>query len=181
MFFMHAFVRDRKGAAAVEFALVLILSILTVLLIMTVGTILYINQSLDYATTRAARQILTGAAQRNALDQAGFKASLCSHLPAALKCSNLVVNLSVVPTGTSPGGYYAYVRSDLSGLIIPPLTPSTGQYRLGTRGQFQYLLVIYPITFLPSAFASMLGGATTFNGAPAYLAISTAAFRNELF
>lgn len=178
---MRHYVRDRKGAAAVEFALIAMLFILALLFIMTVATILFINQSLDYATTRAARQILTGAAQRNALDQAGFRASLCSNLPASLKCSNLVINLYVVPTGTSPSGYYSYVKSDLSGLAMPPLTPSAGQYTLGTRGQFQYLLVIYPITILPSAFASMLGGGATFNGAPAYLTISTAAFRNELF
>lgn len=178
---MRHYVRDREGAAAVEFALVAMLFILSLLFIMTVATILFINQALDYATTRAARQVLTGAAQANALDQASFKASLCSNLPAVLKCSNLVVNLYVVPPGTSSSGYYTYVKSDLSGLAIPPLTPGSGQYTLGTRGQFQYLLVIYPITFLPSVFASMLGGGATFNGAPAYLTVSTAAFRNELF
>ncbi|WP_092036775.1 TadE/TadG family type IV pilus assembly protein [Methylobacterium pseudosasicola] len=178
---MRHYVRDRKGAAAVEFALVAMLFILALLFVMTVATILFINQFLDYATTRAARQILTGAAQASALDQASFKASLCRNLPATLKCSNLVVNLYVVPTGSSSSGYYTYVKSDLSGLAIPPLTPGSGQYTLGTRGQYQYLLVIYPITFLPSAFASMLGGGATFNGAPAYLTISTAAFRNELF
>ena len=181
MFFMRHYVRDRGGAAAVEFALVAMLFILSLLFIMTVATILFINQALDYATTRAARQILTGAAQANALDQASFKASLCGNLPATLKCSNLIVNLYVVPPGSSSSGYYTYVKSDLSGLAIPPLTPGSGQYTLGTRGQFQYLLVIYPINFLPSAFASMLGGGATFNGAPAYLTVSTAAFRNELF
>ena len=157
------------------------LFILALLFVMTVATILFINQSLDYATTRAARQIMTGSAQASALDQAGFRAALCRNLPASLKCSNLVVNLYVVPNGTSPSGYYTYVKSDLSGLAIPALTPSSGQYTLGKRGEFQYLLVIYPITFLPSAFASMLGGSATFNGSPAYLTLSTAAFRNELF
>ncbi|MCJ2123639.1 TadE/TadG family type IV pilus assembly protein [Methylobacterium sp. J-077] len=181
MFLVRHYVLDRRGAAAVEFALVAMLFILVVLFIMTVATILFINQALDYATSRAARQILTGAAQASALDQAGFRTSLCQNLPASLKCSNLVINLYVVPTGTSPSSYYNYVKSDLSGLVIPPLTPSSGQYTLGTRGQFQYLQVIYPITFLPSVFASMLGSGATFNGAPAYLTISTAAFRNELF
>ncbi|MDP4002063.1 TadE/TadG family type IV pilus assembly protein [Methylobacterium sp. NEAU K] len=181
MLSLRTYVHDRGGAAAVEFALVAVLAIMSILFIMTVATILFLNQALDYATTRAARQILTGAAQGGALDQASFKASLCGYLPAALKCSNLVVNLYVVTPGTSPSGYYAYVKSDVSGLLIPSLTPSSGQYTLGTRGQYQYLLVIYPITFLPSAFASILGGGATYNGAPAYLTISTAAFRNELF
>jgi Flp pilus assembly pilin Flp len=181
MFLMRRYVRDQKGAAAVEFALVAMLFILALLFIMTVATILFINQSLDYATTRAARQILTGSAQTNALDQAGFKTALCRNLPASMTCGNLVVNLYLVPTGSGSSGYYSYVKSDLSGLAIPALTPGSGQYSLGTRGQYQYLLVIYPITFLPAAFAKMLGGGAVFNGAPAYLAVSTAAFRNELF
>ena len=181
MFLMRRYVHDRGGAAAVEFALVAILMILSVLLIMTVAMILFINQAVDYATTRAARQILTGAAQAGSLTQAAFKSSLCGYLPAALKCSNMVVNLYVVTPGTSPGGYHAYVKPDLSGLAIPALTPGSGQYSLGTRGQYQFLLVMYPITFMPSAFAAILGGGATYNGAPAYLTISTAAFRNELF
>jgi hypothetical protein len=41
--------------------------------------------------------------------------------------------------------------------------------------------VIYPITFMPAAFASILDSSATFNGAPAYLTVSTAAFRNELY
>jgi Flp pilus assembly protein TadG len=181
MFSVRKYVQDREGAAAVEFALVAGLLILAILFVMTVATILFINQSLDYATTRASRQILTGAAQTQALDQAGFKTALCSYLPAVLKCSDVVVNLYVVPAGSSPQGYYSFVKSDMSGLAIPALSPNSGQYTLGPRGAYQYLLVIYPITFLPTAFASMLSGGVTYNGTPAYLTISTAAFRNELF
>ncbi|MGH1569883.1 TadE/TadG family type IV pilus assembly protein [Methylobacterium sp. P31] len=181
MISMRKYARDRGGAAAVEFAFVAGLLIMAILFVMTVATVVFINQSVDYATTRASRQVLTGAAQTQALDQATFRAALCSHLPAVLKCSNLVVNLYVVTPGTSPSGYYSFVKSDMSGLAIPPLTPGSGQYSLGPRGAYQYLLVIYPITFLPSAIASFLSGGVTYNGTPAYLMISTAAFRNELF
>lgn len=173
--------QDRRGAAAVEFALVAGLMILAILFVMTVATILFINQSIDYATTRASRQIMTGAAQTHALDQAGFRAVLCGYLPAVLKCSNVMINLYVVPPGGSPSGYYSFVKSDMSGLAIPTLTPGSGQYTLGSRGAYQYLLVVYPITFMPAAFASILGSSATFNGAPAYLTVSTAAFRNELY
>jgi Flp pilus assembly protein TadG len=181
MLAIRRYVRDRRGAAAVEFAFVAGMLILTILFVMTVAMILFINQSVDYAATRASRQIMTGAAQAKSMDQAGFRTALCGYLPAMVKCSNVVINLYVVPTGSSPSGYYSFVESDVSGLVIPPLTPGSGQYTLGPRGAYQYLLVVYPITFLPSAFAAILGGAGTFNGAPAYLAVSTAAFRNELF
>jgi Flp pilus assembly pilin Flp len=181
MFLMRKYVRDRGGAAAVEFALVAGLFIMALLFVMTVATILFINQSLDYATTRASRQIMTGAAQAQSMDQGGFRTVLCGYLPAVLKCSNVMINLYVVTTGSSPSGYYSFVKSDMSGLALPALAPGSGQYTLGSRGAYQYLLVMYPITFMPSAFASILGGSATYNGAPAYLTVSTAAFRNELF
>lgn len=175
------YARDRSGAAAVEFALVAGLLILTILFVMTVAMILFVNQAIDYATTRASRQVMTGSAQAKAMDQAGFRKALCGYLPAIVKCSDVVINLYIVPTGTSPSGYYSFVKSDVSGLQLPALTPSAGQYTLGARGAYQYLLVVYPITFLPSAFAAVLGGTASYNGSPAYLAVSTAAFRNEQF
>lgn len=174
-------IRDRRGATAIEFALVAPLLLLSILFIMVVAAVLYINQTLDYATSQAARQILTGTAQSGSMDQATFKANLCSNLPAVMPCANVIVNLYVVPQNTNPSGYYTFVKSDQSGLLIPPLTSGSGQYTLGGRGAYQYLQVIYPTTFLPRAFATMLSGGVTYNGAPAYLTIATAAFRNEQF
>ncbi|GJE58420.1 hypothetical protein MPOCJGCO_0501 [Methylobacterium trifolii] len=156
---------------------------MTLLFILVTAAILYINQVLDYATTRASRQIMTGSTQSQATPAtlSSFTQSLCSYLPAVISCSNVVVNLYVVPKAVQPSGYYGYVKSDMSGLVVPALTPGSGQFNLGTRGDYQYLQVIYPITFLPSAFAPMLSGGLTYNGKAAYLAISTVAFRNEQY
>ncbi len=175
------FIADRRGATAVEFALVGSAFIMTMLFVMVAGLIFYIGEVVDYATTAAARDILTGTAQANSATLGTFTQSVCNRLPPGIQCGNLVINLYVVPQATQPAGYYAYVKPDVSGLALPTLTPGSGQFTLGTRGQYQYLQVIYPITFLPSGFASMLSGGATFNGKPAYLAIATAAFRNELF
>ncbi len=79
------------------------------------------------------------------------------------------------------GTYYTYVNSDQSGLKIPPLTPGSGQFTLGTQGQYQYLQVIYPVTFLPSFLTSLIATQATYQGKPAYLIISTAAFRVEQY
>jgi Flp pilus assembly protein TadG len=178
---LRHFIQDRKGATAVEFALVGSAFIMTMLFIMVVGVIFYIGEVVDYATTAAARDILTGTAQANSATLGTFTQSVCNRLPPGIQCSNLVINLYVVPQAAQPAGYYSYIKPDISGLTIPTLTPGSGQFTLGTRGQYQYLQVIYPITFLPSGFASILSGGATFNGKPAYLAIATAAFRNELF
>ena len=181
MFKYTNIIHDMRGSTAVEFALVGSLFIVTLLFIILAGAIFYISEVVDYAATAAARDILTGTAQANSVTMGTFTQNLCNRLPPGIQCRNLVVNLYVVPEATKPAGYYSYVKPDLSGLTVPVLTPGSGQFTLGTRGQYQYLQVIYPITFLPSGFAAMLSGGQTFNGKPAYLAIATAAFRNELF
>ncbi|MGC5777775.1 TadE/TadG family type IV pilus assembly protein [Methylobacterium sp. NFXW15] len=178
---VRRFLGDRRGAAAVEFALVGTLFIMTTLFVMVVGAIVYITQAVEYATNAAARDILIGAAQANSANLGTFQQSLCSRLPAGIQCNNLVINLYKVTKASGPGGYYAYVKPDASGLTVPNLTPGSGQFDLGMQGDFQYLQVIYPVTFLPSGFAAMLSGGATFNGQAAYLATATAAFRNEQY
>ena len=176
------FQRDTRGATAVEFALVASMLIFSILFVMVVGLILYLNQALDYATSKAARQIMIGAVQKAAMNQSAFQTNaLCPYLPAAINCNNVIVNLQTVTEAAQPGGYYAYVTSNQSGLIIPALSNGSTQFSPGAQGSYEYLEVIYPITFIPAMFASILGGAAVYNGSPAYLAISTAAFRNEQY
>jgi len=172
---------DRRGAAAVEFALVSSMLICTILFIMMVGLILYMNQALDYATSKAARQVMTGSVQKNGTNQSDFRTQLlCPYLPTAMSCNNVIVNVQTLAEAAQPGGYYSFVRSDQRGLTIPTLANSGAQYNTGVQQSYVYIQVIYPITFLPGFLANMLGGAT-YNGSPAYLAISTAAFRNEQY
>ena len=176
------FVANESGATAVEFALVASMLIFTILFVMTAGLILYLNQALDYATSKAARQIMIGAVQKGNLTQSSFiTTELCPYLPAALACGNVIVNLQTATEGAQPGGYYPYVTSNQSGLIIPTLSNASTSYSPGSQGQYEYMQVIYPITFLPTVFASMLSGGATYNGSPAFLAVSTAAFRNEQY
>lgn len=174
------YIKSNGGATAVEFALVAPMLITTIVFIMVIGVAQYLNMELDYATSQAARQIMTGSAQAAAIDRTKFTNSLCSRLPSAMSCSDVIVNLYIVPKGLSPGGYFTFVKSDLSGLTIPDIASGSGQFQVGVQGDYQYLLVIYPITGLPSFIASLFGG-TTYKGSSAYLAVSTAAFRNERY
>lgn len=177
------YVGDEGGATTVEFALVGALAVLTIMFIMATGLVFYINQILDTATIRAARQVFTGKlqSQSTAVTLATFKQNLCSSLPATMSCSDVIVNLYIVPEAAQPSGYYTYVKADVSGLALPPLTPGSGQFNLGAPGAYQYLQVIYPITFLPNIISTWLSGGATYNGKPAYLAVSAAAFRNEQY
>ncbi len=175
-------IRDETGSTAVEFALVGMMFLSVILFTMIVAEILYFGQKLDFATEQASRQVIVGKAQTQATPPtlADFTQALCGKLPAAMSCSDVIVNLYVVPKATAPG-YYAYVKSDQSGLTLPALTPGSGQFTLGSQGDYQYLQVIYPITFLPSFMTAWLDASTKYNGKPAYLIISTAAFRVESY
>ena len=180
---IRAFVADASGASAVEFALVTPMFLLLILFIMVVALILYLNQALDYATSKAARSVMVGDAQGRALSQSDFRTKVvCASLPAAFNCNNVIVNLQTVTPAAQPAGYYSYtVDNNANGLIIPVLSNGAAQYTLGTQGSYEYLQIIYPVTFLPAGLASILSHGATFNGSPAYLLVSTAAFRNEQY
>lgn len=175
-------IRDEKGSTTVEFALVGLLFIVALLFTMIVAQILYFGQKLDFATEAASRQVIVGTAQKQNPPPtlANFTQVLCGNIPAAMSCSDLVVNLYVVPKAASPG-YYAYVKTDRSGLTVPPLTPGSGQFTLGGQGDYQYLQVIYPVTILPSFMTGWLDASATYKGKAAYLVMSTAAFRVEQY
>ncbi|KQT19651.1 pilus assembly protein TadE [Methylobacterium sp. Leaf399] len=169
-----------RGSTAVEFALVAPMLLLTIVFVMVVGTGLYLNQELDNATAQASRSIMTGSAQASSMTQSTLTSNICSRLPSAMDCADLIVNLYIVPKSGGPGGYYTFVKDDVSGLKIPDLTPGAGTFNMGVQGDYQYLQVIYPIRVLPSFMTTMLGS-TQYKGSPAYLAVSTAVFRNEKY
>jgi Flp pilus assembly protein TadG len=175
--------RDIKGSTAVEFALVGALFITALLFTMVVAQLLYFNQQLDFATEQASRQTIVGRAQSQSppVSLASFTTALCEYLPTAMSCDDVIVNLYVVNKAAQPGGYYAYANSDMSGLKLPTLTAGGGQFNLGTSGDYQYLQVIYPVTFVPALLTDWLSSGTTYKGKAAYLIVSTAAFRNEQF
>ncbi|MCW6511573.1 pilus assembly protein [Hyphomicrobiales bacterium BP6-180914] len=155
--------------------------VLCILLTLSIGLVLFLQQQLDYATSKAARQIMNGTVQQNAYSSTDFRAQVvCSYLPAIFSCSDVIVNVQTVTEGINPGGYYAFLNSDTTGLVIPQLSNGSTQYNVGTQGSYEYLQVIYPITFLPSVVTALLTS-HTYNGSPAYLAMATAAFRNEQY
>jgi Flp pilus assembly protein TadG len=173
---------DDRGSVAVEFAIISLTAVITIVFILTASMVLYLNQTLDNATAQVSRQIMTGSAQAASINSSAFRVDLCKLLPRTIDCSLLVINLYVVPKSAGPSGFYNFVNADLSGLSLPDLSNGgTGQFTLGARGEYQYLQVIYPITFPPALILKWLSGGATYKGAPAFIAISTAAFRNELF
>jgi Flp pilus assembly protein TadG len=93
-----AFVRDRSGAAAVEFAFVgLPLFALIFALIESAG-ISAVGVLLNTAADDVARQVLTGQIQKADIDEASFRRRLCDEVDFVLSCDKLKIDLRTFPT-----------------------------------------------------------------------------------
>ena len=154
----------------------------TIMFTMMIAAILYTDQALDYATNKAARQIMIGTIQKGGVSQSSFRTQyVCGYLPAVINCNNVIVNVQTLPEGVQPAGYYSLVQSNKNGIIIPALTNNGASFSTGIQASYEYVEVVYPITFLPAFMNKIFGNGTTYNGSPAYLVVSTAAFRNEQY
>ncbi len=127
---------SRQGTAAVEFGLVSMPFIALLLAVMQVGLALYTQETLDYATQYAARQIQIGAVSTS-MTAAAFQSTVfCPKMAPLMPCSGLSFSLKpvadfytdaavtlVIPTNAAPG----------SGFTFCP----------GTPGQLMFLRVVY--------------------------------------
>jgi len=77
---LRRFGKDRKGAAALEFSLVVIPFFMLTFGLAEVSMIGFAQTSLDFAVAETARQIRTGEAQMNNVGESQIKARLCDEL-----------------------------------------------------------------------------------------------------
>jgi pilus assembly protein Flp/PilA len=169
---------DRRGAAAVEFALVAVPMFLTLFEVLQSGLFVYFSGQLDHATQAAARQILTGATQNASTTASNFRTNiLCPMLPSVMSCNNVIVNLQNFSEAPSPGGFYAFVNASQTAIILPPLDNSKTSFCPGVPGQYVYLQVYYAMPLFGNVWLPVT--TTVYNGQTVKLIGSSAAFRNE--
>lgn len=178
----ETFVKNEDGAAALEFALVSLPFLAMIFFIMFIGLAEFLNLQIDYAMQKAARQVMIGTIQTKAVTQAQFRTNyICAYLPVAISCNDVIVNLQTIQEAARPKGYYQLVDSNASSINIPQLSNSSTSFSPGSQGSYEYLQIIYPVTFMPSFIAKLISGGNNYNGSPAFLLTSTIAFRNESY
>jgi Flp pilus assembly protein TadG len=95
---------NRRGSAAVQFALVAPLFLALLFAIIEVAMVFFANQILETGTQDAARGLFTHQTQDNAANisaaQQKFQAELCSGVEAMLGCSNVLFDVRSYPVGT---------------------------------------------------------------------------------
>lgn len=83
----HQYAEDRRGLAAVEFALIaapfffLLFGLLEICLLFVMSTVL------DHAVAEATRPLRTGEAQKNELSEMQFRLAICDRMMGLLKCN----------------------------------------------------------------------------------------------
>jgi Flp pilus assembly protein TadG len=171
-----AFIKDSKGATAVEFALIAapFLAILTAL----VQTfLLFFAQSLlENVVRQSARQILTGQVQTQdaSLSQtqamAAFHQTVCNNAAVLFTCTGLMVDVQVANNWSSANTGMPTLTYDSNGNVT-----NTWQFNPGNAGDVVVVRVIYlwPVFFGPIAFNM----ANQANGSREIMA--SAAFQNE--
>jgi Flp pilus assembly protein TadG len=148
----------RRGATAVEFALIAPAFLGTLIALFETTLFLFAQQNLQTAAVEAGRLFMTGQGQNSSLTQTQFQNDICPMVQALFTCSSVMVNVQ---------SYSSFSSASAS---APTLTYSGGQvsntwsYSPGTPGQVMVVQLIYqwPIVGGPLGFMlSNLGNGTT--------------------
>jgi Flp pilus assembly protein TadG len=163
------FRRNRRGSAAVEFALVAPVFFALLFAIIETAIMFFASQVLETITQESARMVMTGQVQAASDTQAMFLNNVaCAQIPAAIfKCSNLAVDVRSYSTFSS---VVMSSQIDANGNFINNM-----QYNPGGPGDIVVVRMFYPwqlfVTGLGYNIANMTGSQRLLYG--------TAAFQNE--
>src|SRR5574337_402465 len=98
---LNLFVTSEGGVATMEFAFIALPFFSIFIAIFQIGIIFLAANELETAVEKAARQLLTGAAQQASMTQSQFITSVCANLPVLFTCSGIMVDLQTVSAFSS--------------------------------------------------------------------------------
>ncbi|MGY3031483.1 Flp pilus assembly protein TadG [Bradyrhizobium sp. USDA 4354] len=173
---------NRRGSAAVEFALVAPMFFGLLFAIIETALMFFSSQVLETIAQDSARAILTGQAQAqsgsvaacqttpnsvSACDQTTFKTFVCSKIPALFDCSKLYVD--VVSTGSFGSLSLTSYGNSCN------FNPSGMQYSAGSSGQVVVVRLFYQWPLFVTGLGYNAGCSNK------RLMVATVAFKNEPF
>jgi Flp pilus assembly protein TadG len=165
---LRRFRGNRRGSAAVEFALIAPVFFALLFAIIETALVFFAGQLLETATQDSARMIMTGQAQSASYTQAQFKTYLCGKLSSMFDCTNgIYVDVQAYSTF---GAISMSNQIDASKNFNTTMT-----YNAGGAGDIVVVRVFYQwplfVTNLGYNIANLANGKR--------LLMGTAAFRNE--
>ena len=176
---LRRFRGNRRGSAAVEFALVAPVFFALLFAIIETAIMFFASQVLETITQNSARVVLTGQAQSGsvgscavggvatACTQATFKTYVCSQIPALFNCSSLYVDVE---------SYSSFSSVTLSSHIDAAGNFDTNMlYSPGNAGD----IVVVRLFYQWPLFVTGLGYNISNVAGNKRLLVATAAFKNE--
>jgi Flp pilus assembly protein TadG len=171
-----AFIRDGKGATAVEFALIAAPFLALIAALIQTFLLFFAQSLLENAVRQSARQILTGQVQTQdaSLTQAqavsAFHQTVCNNAAVLFSCTGLMVDVQVANNWSSANTGMPTLTYKSDGSVA-----NTWQFSPGNAGDIVVVRVMYlwPVFFGPIAFNM----ANQANGSR--LIMASAAFQNE--
>jgi Flp pilus assembly protein TadG len=160
--------RDRKGSAAIEFALVAPVFFALLFAIIETGIMFLAGQVLETVTQESARIILTGQAQTASYSAAQFASYVCSEVPALFNCNDISIDVESYP---------AFSSVNLANPIDGSGNFNSGslQYNPGGPGD----IVVVRLFYQWPLFVTGLGWNPSNLSGNKRLLVGTAAFKNE--
>lgn len=169
---LRRFGRHRRGAAAVEFALVAPMFFALLFAIIETALVFFAGQLLETGTQDAARAFLTSQVQSNNTSAVDFKQSICDRVAALMACAKISVDVQ----SYSPGDPITITSPIVGGAFVdnfvyqPPALNS--DKTVVVRAFYQWPLYV---TKLGYDIANIGRGSST----STYLLAATAALRPQ--
>ncbi|MEQ1887668.1 MAG: TadE/TadG family type IV pilus assembly protein [Alphaproteobacteria bacterium] len=162
------FLRDTRGATAVDFAMVAAPFFFTLFAILEVAMIFFGSSALETGVQEAARTIRTRELQLNGQGLQEFRDNLCFEASGLIACDTRL-NIDVRT-------YPAFADADMSPPVDGDGNPLPGQFNPGGPEQVVVVRVYYVWEVYTPGLGLLLGNIGSTNSR---LLLSTAAFRNE--
>jgi Flp pilus assembly protein TadG len=143
---LRRFRRNRRGSAAVEFALVAPLFFGMLFAILETAILFFAGQVLELGTAESARLMMTHQAQDSGMTEAEFKMDLCNRIKVMFNCQGNLGNLSLDVKVFSPGTAITItdpiVSGSLTGPFVYSLPPSGSPNTVVVRAFYQWPLYV---------------------------------------
>ena len=165
----RAFVADRQGATAVEFALVATPFIGLLVGIIQTFLVFFAQQLLETSVKQSSRLILTGQAQAQSLSPSQFASVVCSNLPILFNCAGLMIDVQVAGSWSSASAAAPTLTFDANGNVT-----NAWQFNVGNPGDIVIVRVMY---LWPVFAAPLMANLSDANR----LIMASSAFQNEAY
>ena len=164
----RAFMGDRQGATAVEFALIAAPFFLLIFAILEIALIFFASAIIENAVSMAARDIRTGELQTAGQGEVEFRAAVCEQIRAVADCGRLSIDVRTFEN-------FASTR------FAPPVSDDGDLDDSGFTfdpGQAQDIVVVRVFYDWPLLGPGMINGLANMPGNRRLISAATA-FRNE--